>query len=389
MKPAYLLLNALAALLLAGCGGRRTFSAADFDREVYTPAHAAGFDIRGKSDDHSTLITIRNPWQGAEHVEQHLLMLRGNADVPDDFDGQTVRVPVRRVACLSSSHVALFDALGEVRRIRGVSGIDYISNSHIREHRLCGEVRDIGYDTALDFELLAAMRPDVILLYGVTGENTVMTGKLRQLNIPYMYIGEYLESDPLGKAEWMMVAAELCDCRERGQEVFDGIAARYTAAAQRIRTYVEAHYPDIVCLPKALLNTPYRDTWFVPAADSYMVRLIRDAGGDTYTAAGQGNASQPIDLEQAYLWAADADVWLNVGACRSLDELKAQNPRFAALPVVRNRRVYNNDRRRTPAGGSDFWESGSVRPDLVLHDLASILHPQLGGDTLTYYKRLE
>lgn len=183
-------------------------------------------------------------------------MLRDNERAPRGFDGQAVETPVKRVACLSSSHVALFDAVGEVGRIKGVSGIDYISNSHIREHRLCGEVRDIGYDTALDFELLAALRPDVILLYGVTGENTVVTGKLRQLNIPYMYIGEYLESDPLGKAEWLMVVAELCDCRERGQEVFDGIVDRYAATAQRIRTYVETHYPDIVCLPKALLNTP-------------------------------------------------------------------------------------------------------------------------------------
>lgn len=389
MKPAYLFLSTLAALLLTGCGGRRTFSAADFDREIYTPTHAAGFDIRGKEGSRSTLVTIRNPWQGAEHIERHLLVLRDNDRIPDGFDGQAVEAPVRRVACLSSSHVALFDALGEVDRIKGVSGIDYISNSRIREHRLCGEVRDIGYDTALDFELLAAMRPDAILLYGVTGENTVMTGKLRQLNIPYIYIGEYLESDPLGKAEWMTVAAELCDCRERGQAVFDGIADRYAATARRIRTYVEAHYPDIACLPKALLNTPYRDTWFIPSDDSYMVRLIRDAGGDAYAAAGQGNASQPVDLELAYLWASDADVWLNVGACRSLDELKAQNPKFATLPVVRDRRVYNNDRRLTPAGGSDFWESGTVHPDLVLHDLATILHPQLGGDTLTYYKRLE
>ena len=31
----------------------------------------------------------------------------------------------------------------------------------------------------LNFELLAAMRPDLMLLYGVTGENTIVTGKLR------------------------------------------------------------------------------------------------------------------------------------------------------------------------------------------------------------------
>lgn len=86
---------------------------------------------------------------------------------------------------MSSSHVAMFDAIGQAKRISGVSGIDYISNPYVREHRLCGEVRDVGYDTNLNFELLAAMRPDLMLLYGVTGENTIVTGKLRELGIPY------------------------------------------------------------------------------------------------------------------------------------------------------------------------------------------------------------
>lgn len=388
MKPAYTLFGALAALLLTACGSR-SYSVADFDREVCTPAYATGFDIRGTHDDDATLITVRNPWQGAEQVEQHLLVLRNDADAPADFDGQSVHAPVRRVACLSSSHVALFDALGEVRRIRGVSGIDYIANPYIREHRLCGEVRDIGYDANLDFELLAAMRPNIILLYGVAGENGMLTGKLRELGIPYIYMGEYLEASPLGKAEWLMVAAELCDCRDRGADVFAGIASRYNAMAQRVRAYVDQHFPDIGCLPKVLLNTPYRDLWFMPPARSYMVQLIRDAGGDTFTVSDQGNTSLPVDLEQAYLLAADADVWLNVGTCNSLAELEAQNPRFANMPAVRHGRVYNNNRRRTPGGGSDFWESGTVHPDLVLHDLATILHPALGADTLTYYKRLE
>ena len=45
-------------------------------------------------------------------------------------------------------------------------------------------------------------------------------------------------------------------------------------------------------------------------------------------------------------------------------------------------------------GGSDFWESGVVRPDRILQDLAYILHPELtplgadGEDNLFYYKRL-
>lgn len=386
MKPQNILLTAFAVFALSACRERQRYSAADFDREVCTPAYTANFDIRGCSSSDATLISVRNPWQGADRVEQHLLVLRGDAPLPDGFDGQTVKAPVSRVACLSSSHVALFDALGEVQRIKGVSGIDYISNPHIRRQRLCGEVRDIGYDSNLDFELLAAMRPQILLLYGITGENTLLTGKLRELHIPYLYVGDYLEPTPLGKAEWLLIAAELCDCRERGQEIFDGIAARYHATAEQVRSHLDQHGTP---RPRAMLNTPYRDTWFMPPARSYMVQLIRDAGGDTYTVSEEGNASLPVDLEQAYLLAAGADVWLNVGTCRTLEELKAQNPKFAAMPAVRRGRVYNNNRRQTPAGGSDFWESGTVHPDLILRDLAAIFHPAFSSDSLTYYKKLE
>ena len=186
MKPFPHLLLLLAAAFAIGCSGPAKHTLSDFTTEVYTPAHASGFDIRGTEKDASTLITIRKPWQGAATAEQYLLVLRDDAEAPSDFEGQIVKAPVRRVVCMSSSHVAMFDAVGQVRRVAGVSGIDYISNPYVREHRLCGEVRDVGYDTNLDFELLAAMRPDIILLYGVTGENTVITGKLRELNIPYI-----------------------------------------------------------------------------------------------------------------------------------------------------------------------------------------------------------
>ena len=209
MKPFLRLIPILAAALAVGCSGPAKHVLSDFTTDVYTPSHASGFDIRGTDKGASTLVSIRNPWQGGTNVEQHLLILRDDAKAPADFAGQVVKAPVRHVVCMSSSHVAMFDAIGQAKRISGVSGIDYISNPYVREHRLCGEVRDVGYDTNLNFELLAAMRPDIMLLYGVTGENTVITSKLRELGIPYIYIGDYVEESPLGKAEWLVIAAEL------------------------------------------------------------------------------------------------------------------------------------------------------------------------------------
>ena len=379
MKRFSRLLLTISAALASACGGSSGPVLSDFTTEIYTPAYASGFDIRGNGNNASTLVSIRNPWQGGTNVEQHLLILRDDAKAPADFAGQVVKAPVRHVVCMSSSHVAMFDAIGQAKRISGVSGIDYISNPYVREHRLCGEVRDVGYDTNLNFELLAAMRPDLMLLYGVTGENTIVTGKLRELGIPYIYIGDYMEESPLGKAEWLVLAAELCDLRAAGADTLQRIARDYQA--------LKAHPAPDAPRPKVMLNTPYRDTWFLPSSQSYMIRLIEDAGGEYVYTKNDSDTSVAVDMEEAYLLANAADFWLNVGPCNTLAELTAQNPKFSGIPVVRSRNVYNNNRRQTPAGGSDFWESGVVRPDLVLRDLRTIF---LGDSVPTcYYKRLE
>lgn len=373
------LIPLLLALLGTACGGSASYTPADFTTEVYTPAYASGFDIRGTERNAATLVTVRTPWQGGSGVEQHLLVLREGIEPPAGFDGQIVKAPVRHVVCMSSSHVAMFDAIGQIRRVCGVSGIDYISNAYVNEHRCCGEVLDVGYDTNLNFERLAAMQPDLMLLYGVTGENTVVTGKLRELGIPYIYIGDYMEESPLGKAEWLVLAAELCDLRAAGADTLQRIARDYQA--------LKAHPAPDAPRPKVMLNTPYRDTWFLPSSQSYMIRLIEDAGGEYVYTKNDSDTSVAVDMEEAYLLANAADFWLNVGPCNTLAELTAQNPKFSGIPVVRSRNVYNNNRRQTPAGGSDFWESGVVRPDLVLRDLRTIF---LGDSVPTcYYKRLE
>lgn len=379
MKRFSLLFLALTAVCTSGCSGSAERNLSDFTTIVYNPTYASGFDIRGTEKDASTLITVHNPWQGNAQVEQHLILLRDKAKAPRNFDGQAVRVPVRRVVCMSSSHVALFDALEQTDRIIGVSGLDYILNPAIRGRSLRGEVRDVGYDTNLNFELLASLYPDLVLLYGVAGENTLVTGKLRELGIPYLYIGDYVEQSPLGKAEWLVATAELCNLREAGADTMRRIAARYNALKTRL--------DPADARPKVMLNTPYRDTWFMPPLQSYMVRLIEDAGGSYVYTRNRSNASVPVDLEEAYLLANGADFWINVGGCDSLRELTAQNPKFAEVPAVVDRCVWNNNRRKTEAGGSDFWESGVIHPDIVLRDLRTILCG--GSDSTYYYKRLE
>jgi len=373
-------------LLLSACGSREQATLGHFTRALYTPTYATGFSILGPSDTtqiregESVLIRIPAPWQGERAEEQQLFIVRGEAAIPQGYRGPVLRDAARRIVCMSSSHVAMLDRLGAVERVVGVSGIDFIANPSIREHR--DRIADVGYDGNIDYERLIAQRPDLVLLYGITGASA-MEHRLRELGIPYLYIGEYMEEDPLGKSEWLVVIAELLGCRERGEELFREIPERY----KKLKALAaEARTPR----PKVMINTPYADSWFMASATSYVARLIGDAGGEYLYRRNTANHSLPIDIEEAARLTAEADIWLNVGEVQSLQELRERFPKFADVACVQRGEVYNFDKRRHAGGGNDYWESGVMNPDLVLRDLIAIFHPELLPEhEFEYYRKLK
>ena len=374
----------LCALVFVACAGEPARSLEEFSTVVYEPSYATGFDISGAEGAASTLITVRNPWQGAEGVEKRLFISREGERAPEGFEGQVIEDSAERVVCMSSTYVAMIDAIGCTERVVGVSGIDFIYNSRVREAASEGRVHDVGHDSNINFELLLTLRPDVVLIYGVAGENGVANAKLDELNIPYFYLGDYVEESPLAKAEWTVVVAEILGVRERGEELFAGIENRYLELRKRVEESATER-------PTVMFNTPYRDTWYMPSSRSYAVRIVEDAGGQYVYDGNHGTASQPIDLELAYVLTCEADYWINVGQYATLEDLRRDNPRFVGAKAVREGRVYSSDRRATAKGGSDFWESAVVNPDVVLRDLVAILHPELNlvSEEMTYYKRIE
>ena len=124
----------------------------------------------------------------------------------------------------------------------------------------------------MNYELLLGLKPDVVLLYGIGDAQTAVTDKLKELYIPYMYVGEYLEESPLGKAEWLVALAELTDSREKGIEIFREIPKRY----QVLKALTES----VEQRPTVMLNTPWNDSWVMPSTQSYMAQLVTDAGAD-------------------------------------------------------------------------------------------------------------
>lgn len=369
------------AITIVSCGGNGNSSVSTYADSIYLPEYASGFRILGDEGRSSVIIESVNPWQGADSVVTSLFIARDGEEPPQGFEGQVIEGDARRIVAMSSTHIAMLDVIGETARVVGVSGMDFISNDAVRSRR--DSIGDVGYDGNVNYELLLSLQPDIILLYGTNGASG-MEPKLKELGIPYVYIGEYLEDSALGKAEWIVAVAEIVGKRDEGIKVFSAIPERYNAIREKAADCLKHS-----SRPKVMINLPYGDSWFMAPTGSYLVRLIEDAGGDYIYKKNNSNESRPIDLEEAFMLVSASDKWINVGQTRSLDELRKNYPKFAATKPVLSGEVYNTTGRVAANGANDYWERGVVEPDVVLRDMVMIFHPELADSDLVYYEKLK
>lgn len=369
------------AITIVSCGGNGNSSVSTYADSIYLPEYASGFRILGAEGSSSVIIESVNPWQGADSVVTRLFIARDGEEPPQGFEGQVIEGNARRIVAMSSTHIAMLDVIGETARVVGVSGMDFISNDAVRSRR--DSIGDVGYDGNVNYELLLSLQPDIILLYGTNGASG-MEPKLKELGIPYVYIGEYLEDSALGKAEWIVAVAEIVGKRNEGIKAFSAIPERYNAIREKAANCLKHS-----SRPKVMINLPYGDSWFMAPTGSYLVRLIEDAGGDYIYKKNNSNESRPIDLEEAFMLVSASDKWINVGQTRSLDELRKNYPKFAATKPVLSGEVYNTTGRVAANGANDYWERGVVEPDVVLRDMVMIFHPELADSDLVYYEKLK
>ena len=364
-------------IILVSCSSKQEHRLS-YDREIYSPAYSSGYRISGEENSDNVLITSLNPWQGATDVASQLLIVRDSLSRLDSEEN-ILKEDAKRIITMSSTHIAMLDALDALDRIVGVSGKEYISNEKLMSSSKF--IPDIGYEGNIDYEALVATNPDLVLLFSVNGASA-MEPKLKELGIPFIYIGDYVEESPLGKTEWIIPLAEIIGKREEGQKKFKEIEERYITLKDKVKSLK-------VSRPTVMLNAPFGDSWFMPSTKSYVARMMEDAGADYIYKKNTGNSSLPIDLEAALMLVSHADYWLNIGTMDNLEEVKRNFPKFVKADCVQEGRLYNNNARKSIGGGNDCYESGVVNPDLILRDLVKIFHPELVEEDFVYYHKLE
>ncbi len=370
--------------LLTGCSHNKTAAPpfGDTSMQVVKPVrYAKGFTIR--SSGKNVLITIENPWQNARNVEYSYLLsdtLQKSRIL--DENHCLIKTPVKRVICLSTTHIGFIGFLDETATITGVSGKNFVANEDLQRKIRQDQLPDVGYDENLNYELILKLKPDVVFAYGVSGSITNTVRKLNEMGIPTILIAEYLEEEPMAKMEWVKVFGALYNRNRMADAKFDTADNKY----QHLRQLAKGE----TTRPAVLLGLPWRGSWFISGGKSYVARLIEDAGGEYIFKHLEFKDSRPIALEQVYERALTADYWLNTGDALNKKDLLSVDERLGNLPCIKKDRIFNNNNKVTPAGGNDIFETGVTEPEIILSDLIYILHPQLlPSHQLKYYRKLQ
>jgi iron complex transport system substrate-binding protein len=342
-------------------------------------SYAKGFTI--EYYDTYKLLSIYTGTAGIRDTIQYVLLAKG-VKAPEGYEkAQLIQIPVKSLVGMSSMHVALADFAGSPDIITGLGSLQYVSSAAVRKNIKAGKVKEVGIDGNMNEEVLISMNPGLVMVMGNPESKFNKYQTLTAAGVPVMLNSEWLETTPLGRAEWVKVMAALLNKEKLVNKKFDSIVKEYNRLADLGR--------KVSVRPTVITGMPFKGTWYVPDGDSYMVQFLKDAGTNYNWSNIHGTGSLPLNFETVAPVALKADVWLNPGYVNSRKDIKSLDARYADFKPFKTNRIFNYNKRQTPEGSNDYWESGAVNPHLVLADLIKVLHPELlPAHTLVYYRQL-
>ncbi len=304
-----------------------------------------------------TVATIKNPW-GEGILHQYVLVAQGAA-LPDSLpEGTVVRTPVKNALVYSVVHSGLLAELGCPEVVKGIVDARYYSDSLVLAGLENGSIKDCGSSMAPSFEKVIELNPDAIMLSPYQNGNY---GPIEKLRTAIIECADYMEQTPLGRAEWIKFYGALVGRERQADSIYNAVETAYNTLRQQRAEQGKNH-------PKVLTETVISGVWNVPGGQSYMARLIQDAGGIYPWADDEHNGSLSLDFNQVLAKAQDADVWLvksfNIHSYDDIKDAYSLNDRFAAF---KNRRVYTCDTNET-----HLFERFPFHPELLLQDFCNI-----------------
>lgn len=359
------------ALLHTACGGKRQPQSGAGEPEPPAGMMEESRLLRMIDGEGYVMAEIVNPWDTTRMLSRYLLVERGVE--PDSLPGGEyvrVEVPLERALVYSSVHGGVICELGAGERIAGVADGEYFTKEPLAGRVRRGEVRNVGSSMAPSVEAIVALKPDAML---ISPFENAGHGVVEQTGVPIIECADYMESTPKGRAEWVRLIGVLFGARERGDSLYKAVAQAYDSIAAAARGG-ERH-------PLVLTEQLTDGYWFVPGGESYMARMIEDAGG-RYPWGKDGNrGSLQLDFSSVYAKAGDADVWLikSFGHDTSLDDLRGAYQLNSQFKAFKRGNVWVANTAEVP-----LFDEFPFHPELLLEDYARIFRGERDG--LRYYR---
>lgn len=341
--------------------------------------YASGFSIT----DHGGyfLLTVTDPWPNADRSYRYILA-EDNAEVPDNINfDHRIEVPVQRIVVTSTTHIPSLELLEEEQTLVGFPGLDYISSVGTRKRIENDQVKELGRNEALNTESVLSLEPDALVAFSMDGSNKSLR-TLEKSGIPIVFNADWIENSPLGKAEWVKFFGVLYGKLDVAVAFFEKVEQDYLEARE-LAKHAENQ-------PTVFGGAMYKDQWYLPAGNSWQAIFLEDSNSQYLFADTEGSGSLSLSFEAVLAKAGQADFWIGPAQFTSYRELQSASPHYTQFEAFQQRNVYTFSSEKGATGGVLFYELAPNRPDLVLKDLISILHPELLPDyQTTFYKPLE
>jgi iron complex transport system substrate-binding protein len=329
------------------------------------------------------LLEIRPSKENDQNVFHYLV-----GEKPGDFKGESswkyTKIAADGNAIVLSEttqipHLVLLDATD---KLVAFPNLDLISSEVVREKINQGSIKDLGSGPSLNFEKVIDLSPDWVMLSSF-GDGLKKADQLETGGIPVVINNEFLESHPLGRAEWIKFTGILIGKYAMADSVFKIIRDNYLQTKKASRNISEEKRPTV------LSGNFYRDIWYAPGGNSWMSQLILDAGGFYVFQHLPGRGSLQLNYEYVLDRAKDADLWIGASDYKNLTSMDQSDRRYRDFKAFQEKKVYTYTLGRGEKGGILYFEEGYLRPDKVVMDLLKIMHPPLAIDhQFQYFTRL-
>ncbi len=320
-----------------------------------------------------TKVELRNPWDTLKILHSYILVEKSKP-LPEELPrGSIVRTPINKALIYSSVHCSVFNELDASQSIAGVCDIKYINLDFIKERKANNSLTNCGSSLNPDIEKIIDLNPDAILLSPF--ENSGGYGRIEKLEIPIIECADYVETSPLGRAEWIKFFGLLTGKEKEANLIFSKIEEEYNSIKEKARQTKKR--------PTVITEMKYNSAWYVPGGQSTIARLLADAGADYIFKFTKGSGSVPLSFETVLDKGHNADFWLikyNQKSEKTYSEIAADYAPYCNFAAWKNKKIYACN-----TAYVRYYEDTPFHPEKLLNDLACIFHPELSESTKTSF----